>query len=195
MYSQINEWNTTVHEQKIVFDSCCIHIRNDNYAYCKYRVTTTIRVVCIKCTVNIHMFAPCLLCCILQGEHNTPYPIVQVTQEDWKSTFEGRSSCSLKVDRVEVCEGMKVEEAMISSFYSYFVFNLEYQPKNKNTLTFLQRCIAKMPSKITMSFFPQLERNCFLRKTFLDFSSNNGVHWLPSFLSPNQCSFKSLWSV
>ena len=113
------------------FDSCCIHIRNDNYAYCKYRVTTTIRVVCIKCTVNIHMFAPCLLCCILQGEHNTPYPIVQVTQEDWKSTFEGRSSCSLKVDRVEVCEGMKVEEAMISSFYSYFVFNLEYQPQKQ----------------------------------------------------------------
>ncbi|KAK7168278.1 hypothetical protein R3I94_002358 [Phoxinus phoxinus] len=37
-----------------------------------------------------------------EGEHNTPYPIVQVTQEDWKSTFEGRSSCSLKVDRVEV---------------------------------------------------------------------------------------------
>ncbi|KAK7126497.1 hypothetical protein R3I94_017849 [Phoxinus phoxinus] len=31
-----------------------------------------------------------------EGEHNTPYPIVQVTQEDWKSTFEGRSSCSLK---------------------------------------------------------------------------------------------------
>lgn len=90
---------------------------------------------------------PCLLCCILQGEHNTPYPIVQVTQEDWKSTFEGRSSCSLKVDRVEVCEGMKVEEARISSFYSYFVFNLEYQPKNKNTLTFLQRCIAKINVK------------------------------------------------
>ena len=39
------------HEQKIVFDSCCIHIRNDkNYAYCTYRVTTTIRVVYIKCT-------------------------------------------------------------------------------------------------------------------------------------------------
>lgn len=41
----------------------------------------------------------------------------------------------------------EVEEAMISSFYSYFVFNLEYQPKNKNTLTFLQRCIAKINAK------------------------------------------------
>ncbi|KAJ7983760.1 hypothetical protein DPEC_G00372960, partial [Dallia pectoralis] len=86
---------------------------------------------------------------IMMGERepNTPYPIVQVTQEDWKSTFGGRSSCSLKIDRVKVCEGMKVEEATISSFYSYFVFNLEYQPKNKNTLTFLQRCIAKINEK------------------------------------------------
>ena len=32
------------------------------------------------------------------------------------------------------------------------------------------------------------EKLCFLRKTFLDFSSNNGVHWLPSFLSPNAVS-------
>ncbi|KAJ8001276.1 hypothetical protein DPEC_G00192640 [Dallia pectoralis] len=42
---------------------------------------------------------------IMMGERepNTPYPIVQVTQEDWKSTFGGRSSCSLKIDRVKRC--------------------------------------------------------------------------------------------
>ncbi|XP_039648410.1 uncharacterized protein LOC120553775 [Perca fluviatilis] len=49
-----------------------------------------------------------------EGEPNTPYPIVQVAQEDWKSTFGGRSSCSLKVDGVEVCEGMKVSRSYAS---------------------------------------------------------------------------------
>ncbi|KAJ8006596.1 hypothetical protein DPEC_G00108890 [Dallia pectoralis] len=54
---------------------------------------------------------------IMMGERepNTPYPIVQVTQEDWKSTFGGRSSCSLKIDRVKVCEGMKLASKPVLS--------------------------------------------------------------------------------
>ncbi|KAL0984519.1 hypothetical protein UPYG_G00142530 [Umbra pygmaea] len=31
-----------------------------------------------------------------EGDPNTPYPIVQVSQDDWKSTFGVRNSCSLK---------------------------------------------------------------------------------------------------
>lgn len=88
-----------------------------------------------------------LLFYILQGDPNTLYPTVQVSTQDWKAMFAGRSSCSLKVDGVSVCDGMTVEEGIISWFYSYFVFNLEYQHKTKNTLTFLQRCVAKINEK------------------------------------------------
>ncbi|XP_055073995.2 sterile alpha motif domain-containing protein 3-like [Misgurnus anguillicaudatus] len=75
---------------------------------------------------------------------DTPYPTIQLVETDWKTAFSKRVQVLVKVDRVEVCRGMGVEEGIIAAFSAYYVFNLAYPPCMKNTLTFLQHAIAKI---------------------------------------------------
>ncbi|CAM4295839.1 unnamed protein product [Leuciscus chuanchicus] len=58
--------------------------------------------------------------------------------------FSKRLQVVVKVDGVEVCRGIGVEEGILAAFSAYYVFNLAYPPYMKNTLTFLQHAIAKI---------------------------------------------------
>uniref|UniRef100_A0A9J8B605 Sterile alpha motif domain-containing protein 3-like n=1 Tax=Cyprinus carpio carpio TaxID=630221 RepID=A0A9J8B605_CYPCA len=75
---------------------------------------------------------------------DTPYPTIQLVETDWKMAFSKRVQVLVKVDGVEVCRGIGVEEGIIAAFSVYYVFNLAYPPYMKNTLTFLQHAIAKI---------------------------------------------------
>ncbi|XP_053572541.1 sterile alpha motif domain-containing protein 3 isoform X2 [Bombina bombina] len=83
---------------------------------------------------------------ITLGECNadTPYPTIQLVETGWKMAFSRRVHVLVKVDGLEVCRGIGVEEGIIAAFSTYFVFNLAYPPYMKNTLSFLQRAIAKI---------------------------------------------------
>lgn len=79
-----------------------------------------------------------------QCDADTPYPTIQLVETDWKMAFSKRVQVLVKVDGVEVCRGIGVEEGIIAAFSAYYVFNLAYPPYMKNTLTFLQHAIAKI---------------------------------------------------
>ncbi|XP_051956291.1 uncharacterized protein LOC127625197 [Xyrauchen texanus] len=75
---------------------------------------------------------------------DSPYPTIQLTDQDWKMAFARRAPNILKVDHIEVCRTSGIDEGIISAFCTYFVFNLSYPRHLKNTLMFLQRYIAKI---------------------------------------------------
>lgn len=50
----------------------------------------------------------------------------------------------VKVDGLEVCQAIGVEEGALAAFCAYFVFNLAYPSHLKNTLVFIQRCVLKI---------------------------------------------------
>lgn len=50
----------------------------------------------------------------------------------------------VKVDGIDVCHCTDLDEAFITAFSMYYVFNIEYPPHLKNTLTFLQRRIVSI---------------------------------------------------
>ena len=58
----------------------------------------------------------------VQDEPNTPYPTIQLKDQDWKAIFTGRSEGVIKVDGVEVCSCKGIEEAFNAVFCMYFVF-------------------------------------------------------------------------
>lgn len=70
--------------------------------------------------------------------------MLQLVETDWKMAFSKRIQVLVKVDGVEVCRGIGVEEGITAAFSAYYVFNLAYPPYMKNTLTFLQHAIAKI---------------------------------------------------
>lgn len=74
-----------------------------------------------------------------QCDAESPYPAVQLVDNDWKMAFSWKVPVSVRVDGVDLCRGAGVEEGLIAAFCAYFVFNLAYPPYMKNTLTFLQR--------------------------------------------------------
>ncbi|XP_056602840.1 uncharacterized protein LOC130419862 [Triplophysa dalaica] len=79
-----------------------------------------------------------------ESDADTPYPTIQLVETDWKMAFSKRLQVIVKVDGVEVCRGIGVEEGTLAAFSAYHVFNLAYPPYMKNTLTFLQHAIAKI---------------------------------------------------
>ncbi|XP_051253923.1 sterile alpha motif domain-containing protein 3-like isoform X2 [Dicentrarchus labrax] len=74
-----------------------------------------------------------------QCDAESPYPTVQLVDNNWKIAFTRKVPVSVRVDGVDLCRGAGVEEGVIAAFCAYFVFNLAYPPYMKNTLTFLQR--------------------------------------------------------
>ncbi|XP_040893379.1 uncharacterized protein LOC121181521 isoform X3 [Toxotes jaculatrix] len=79
-----------------------------------------------------------------EGDPATPYPTIQVKDRDWKMAITGTGSCVVKVDGVEVCQCVHLDEAFATAFSMYFVFNIAYPTHLKNTLTFLQRRIVSI---------------------------------------------------
>ncbi|KAK5853451.1 hypothetical protein PBY51_014601 [Eleginops maclovinus] len=79
-----------------------------------------------------------------QSEPNTPYPTIQVKDQDWTTVFAGRSGSVIKVDGVEVCSCTGIEEAFNAVFCMYYVFNMEYPSHLKHTMAFFQRIIAQI---------------------------------------------------
>ncbi|KAJ8346572.1 hypothetical protein SKAU_G00279730 [Synaphobranchus kaupii] len=77
-----------------------------------------------------------------EGDPATPYPTIQLLDNDWKMAFTGRGFSVVKVDGVSVCRCTALDEAFITAFSMYFAFNIAYPPHLKNTLTFLQRRIV-----------------------------------------------------
>ena len=56
----------------------------------------------------------------------------------------GRVDSVVKVDGADVVRCKSLDEAFITAFSMYFVFNIEYPKFLKNTLTFLQRRIVNI---------------------------------------------------
>jgi len=53
-----------------------------------------------------------------------------------------RGLAVVKVDGVDVCQSAGLDEAFITAFGIYFVFNIAYPPLLRNTLAFLQRHVV-----------------------------------------------------
>lgn len=79
-----------------------------------------------------------------QHESQSPYPTVQLVDSDWKMAFTRKVLVLVKVDNVDLCQGIGVEDGVTAAFCAYFVFNLAYPPYMKKTLTFLQRTILNI---------------------------------------------------
>ncbi|KAG9273319.1 sterile alpha motif domain-containing protein 3-like isoform X1 [Astyanax mexicanus] len=79
-------------------------------------------------------------------EPATPYPIVQLLDScDWKKVFcERRNAAVVKMEGLEICRTVSVEDAILAAFCAYFTFNLAYPPHIRNTLTFIQRHVLKV---------------------------------------------------
>ena len=56
----------------------------------------------------------------------------------------GAGSSVVKLDEVDVCQCTDLDEAFITPFSLYFVFNVAYPPHLRNTLTFPQRRIVSI---------------------------------------------------
>ena len=80
----------------------------------------------------------------MQGEATTPNPTINVMDQDWKMAIAGRVRCVLKLDGTDVCQCRSLDEAFITAFCMYFVFNIAYPTCLKKTLTFLQLRIANI---------------------------------------------------
>ncbi|KAK2817756.1 hypothetical protein Q7C36_021689 [Tachysurus vachellii] len=74
----------------------------------------------------------------------TPFPTIQLMENDWKMAIIGRGHSVVKVDGMVVCQCTSLDEAFMTAFCMYFTFNITYPPHLKNTLTFLQRSIVNI---------------------------------------------------
>ncbi|XP_060716644.1 uncharacterized protein LOC132839597 [Tachysurus vachellii] len=74
----------------------------------------------------------------------TPFPTIQLMENDWKTAIIGRGHSVVKVDGMVVCQCTSLDEAFMTAFCMYFTFNITYPPHLKNTLTFLQRSIVNI---------------------------------------------------
>uniref|UniRef100_A0AAV2MIG2 Uncharacterized protein n=1 Tax=Knipowitschia caucasica TaxID=637954 RepID=A0AAV2MIG2_KNICA len=83
---------------------------------------------------------------ITLGERDvsTPYPTIQLMENDWKVAMTNAGPSLVKVDGVDVCQCTTFDEAFITAYSMYFVFNIAYPPHLKNTLSFLQRRIVSI---------------------------------------------------
>ncbi|XP_056608379.1 sterile alpha motif domain-containing protein 3-like isoform X1 [Triplophysa dalaica] len=79
-----------------------------------------------------------------EGDPATPYPTIQLMDNDWIMAISGRGFSVVKVDGIAVCQCTSIDEAFITAFSMYFAFNIAYPVHLKNTLTFLQRCIVSI---------------------------------------------------
>ncbi|CAL9689754.1 unnamed protein product [Knipowitschia caucasica] len=75
---------------------------------------------------------------------STPYPTIQLMENDWKVAMTSAGPSLVKVDGVDVCQCTTFDEAFITAYSMYFVFNIAYPPHLKNTLSFLQRRIVSI---------------------------------------------------
>ncbi|KAL7374088.1 hypothetical protein ABVT39_021647 [Epinephelus coioides] len=73
-----------------------------------------------------------------EGDPATPYPTIQLMDNDWKMAITGRGLSVVKVDGVDVCQGTGLDEAFITAFSMYFAFNIAYP------LHFLQKRIVSI---------------------------------------------------
>ncbi|XP_040913813.1 uncharacterized protein LOC121194815 isoform X1 [Toxotes jaculatrix] len=55
-----------------------------------------------------------------EGDPATPYPTIQVKDRDWKMAITGTGSCVVKVDGVEVCQCVHLDEAFATAFKTTF---------------------------------------------------------------------------
>ncbi|KAF7709134.1 uncharacterized protein LOC124383284 isoform X1 [Silurus meridionalis] len=74
----------------------------------------------------------------------TPFPTIQLMENDWKTAIIRREHSVVKVDGMVVCQCTSLDEAFMTAFCMYFTFNITYPPHLKNTLTFLQRRIGNI---------------------------------------------------
>ncbi|XP_060717823.1 uncharacterized protein LOC132840294 isoform X2 [Tachysurus vachellii] len=74
----------------------------------------------------------------------TPFPTIQLMENDWKMAIIGRGYSVVKVDGMVVCQCTSLDEDFMTAFCMYFTFNITYPPHLKNTLTFLQRSIVNI---------------------------------------------------
>ncbi|XP_030292943.1 sterile alpha motif domain-containing protein 3 isoform X2 [Sparus aurata] len=79
---------------------------------------------------------------VREGDPATLHPTIQLTDNDWKMAITARGLSVVKVDGVDVCQCASLDEAFITAFSMYFVFNIAYPPHLRSTLAFLQRRVV-----------------------------------------------------
>ncbi|KAK6471261.1 hypothetical protein HHUSO_G29583, partial [Huso huso] len=93
-----------------------------------------------------------------KNEQATPYPSMQMPKiTEWSSVFSKSNAVVLvKMDGVEICRANSVEGGVVSTFCSYFVYDVSYPSHLKNTMTttFLQR-YELLTSLIKFNFHQQ----------------------------------------
>lgn len=98
----------------------------------------------------------------VQDEPNTPYPTIQLKDQDWKTIFTGRSKSVIKVDGVEVCSSNGIEEAFNAVCVCMYVFRFQhgisFPPEKHNDILPEDYCWGERRS-------PHLWPVC-LRKTY-----------------------------
>ncbi|XP_037318604.2 sterile alpha motif domain-containing protein 3-like [Pungitius pungitius] len=74
-----------------------------------------------------------------------PYPTVQLDAvADWRTVLTRRVPAVVKLDGQSVCMALGLEEGVIAAFCAYFIYNVAYASRLKNTLIFIQRYVLKM---------------------------------------------------
>ncbi|KAF1372700.1 hypothetical protein PFLUV_G00268640 [Perca fluviatilis] len=74
----------------------------------------------------------------------SPYPTVQLDAvADWRTVLTRRVPAVVKLDGQSVCRALGLEEGVIATFCAYFIYNVVYPSRLKNTLIFIQRYVLK----------------------------------------------------
>ncbi|XP_039658053.1 sterile alpha motif domain-containing protein 3-like [Perca fluviatilis] len=84
---------------------------------------------------------------VILGEDQppSPYPTVQLDAvADWRTVLTRRVPAVVKLDGQSVCMALGLEEGVIAAFCAYFIYNVVYPSRLKNTLIFIQRYVLKM---------------------------------------------------
>ncbi|XP_014266016.2 uncharacterized protein LOC101481336 [Maylandia zebra] len=83
---------------------------------------------------------------IILGENTptSPYPTIRMKDKSWTTALLRQCRCVVTVEGVDVCSCRSLDEAYISAFSTFFVFNMTYPAYFKKTLVFLQNCIVNI---------------------------------------------------
>ncbi|XP_076745707.1 sterile alpha motif domain-containing protein 3-like isoform X2 [Maylandia zebra] len=83
---------------------------------------------------------------IILGENTpmSPYPTIRMKDKSWTTALSRQCRCVVTVEGVDVCSCCSLDEAYISAFSTFFVFNMTYPAYFKKTLVFLQNCIVNI---------------------------------------------------
>lgn len=83
---------------------------------------------------------------IILGENTptSPYPTIRMKDKSWTTALSRQCRCFVTVEGVDVCSCRSLDEAYISAFSTFFVFNMTYPAYFKKTLVFLQNCIVNI---------------------------------------------------